>query len=469
MLLWSELMKCVRILSGACTRRRTAIWFMVVIVAWVARPDLLGVTSFVRAAFLTSSAYHPLLHLFHSSALPLGALLEAWVKLAMRVFSPSSEGGYTVFVADGIKVGKEGRKMPAVKNLHQESENNSKAEFIMGHSFQALSLLVTTASGQAFAVPLVARICEGLILKRSRVRRSQLAKLADMFLEVTAIAAVRGLLVADAYYASRTIINPLLARGHQLVSRVRKNAVAYEPASVPRKKGRGRPKKYGRKIPLRDLFKGWQSFSEAQSPVYGETSITIQYRAVDLIWRPIGKTVRFVLVKHPTRGRLILLSTALDLDPLVVIKLYGLRFKIEVSFRQSLHTLGGYAYHFWLMAMKPIRRCDGDQHIERRSDKYKKNVARKMDAYHRYVLIGCIVQGLLQHLSINFASEVWRTFRSWLRTMNTNLVPSELVAAHALRAHLPQFLLDTSSDHELKKFILDHADFERIPGVSMSA
>ena len=155
MALWTEWMRCAHALSGAGSRRRTSLWLMVVLLAWVARPDLLGVTSFVRASFLEPAAYHPLLAFFHSTALPLAPLLAAWVKLAMSLFSHVNEAGYVVFVADGIKVGKEGRKMPAVKCLHQESQDNSKAEYIMGHSFQVLSLLVANGAGQAFAVPLL--------------------------------------------------------------------------------------------------------------------------------------------------------------------------------------------------------------------------------------------------------------------------------------------------------------------------
>jgi hypothetical protein len=466
--LWVEWFRSIHALRGACSRRVTFLWMAVVLVAWAARPDLLGVTSFVRGSFLAPACYHALLHFFHSSALDLPSLLGLWVKFALTRFCPVTEAGYVVFVADGLKVAKEGKKMPAVKSLHQESENNSKAEYIMGHSFQVISLLVTAATGQVVAVPLLSRICEGLVWKRSGPRRSLLDKLTDMFLEVTGITGVPSILVADAYYASGKVIQPLVAQGHHLVTRVRNNAVAYEPATKPTSKRRGRPKKYGRKVRLRDLFKGWQAFTEAPSPVYGEHNVTIQYRAVDLLWRPTGQLVRFVLVKHPTRGKLILLSTELTMDPLAVVKLYGLRFKIEVSFKQSLHTLAGYAYHFWMMAMKPIRRGSGDQHLERRPDRYKQQVARKLAAYHRYVQLGCIVQGLLLHLAINFRHSVWASFRTWLRTMKTDLVPSEMVVAHALRTHLPQFLLDSSSEVELKKFILDRTECSRVPGFAMA-
>ena len=60
----------------------------------------------------------------------------------MRLFEPIAVGGRLVCLADGIKAPKEGRKMPAVKLLHQQSASNSKPDYIMGHSFQAVSLLV---------------------------------------------------------------------------------------------------------------------------------------------------------------------------------------------------------------------------------------------------------------------------------------------------------------------------------------
>jgi len=63
-----------------------------------------------------------------------------------------------VFVADGIKIPKEGRKVPAVKKLFQQSENNSKPTFIFGHSFEALGLLVHGPLGHIACVPLLSRI-----------------------------------------------------------------------------------------------------------------------------------------------------------------------------------------------------------------------------------------------------------------------------------------------------------------------
>lgn len=465
--LWIEVIRAGHDLAGACRRRRTFMWLLVVLVAWIARPDLLGVTSFVRGSFLSSAVYPLLLNFFHSGALVLPTLAELWVKFALAHFRPVTESGALVFVADGIKVGKEGKLMPAVKCLHQESENNTKGEFIMGHSFQTLALLAIAGTGQVAAIPLVSRICEGLRTSTAR-HRSQLVRLAEMFLSVARIAGRSAILVADAYYATRTIIVPLRGAGHHLVTRVRWNAVGYEPAPIPKERKRGRPKKYGEKHHLWDFFKGWRNAVEAQSPVYGEEEIKIQYRSVDLLWRPVGALVRFVLVKHPTRGKILLLSTNTALEPLAVIRLYGLRFKIEVSFKQAINTIGTYAYHFWMMDMKPIKWGSGDQSLVNRTLDYKRAVVRKVAAYHRYVQIGCIVQGLLLHLALNFREKVWASFKGWLRTMKPHLIPSEMVVASALRERFPEFLVSNAGDAALKNFILERADHSRLAGLLLT-
>lgn len=468
MLLWIEWFRCVWLLRDSCSRQAAFVKMVLVLLGFTIRPDLLGVTSFIRAGFIKPVQYRLFLHFFHSKALNLASLLEVWVTLALRLFTPVMAGGYMVFVADGIKAPKEGKRMPAVKSLHQESTNNSKPPYIMGHSFQVIALLVEGLAGHCFAVPLLSRISEGVRFP-DEVRQSLLDKLATWFVEITDITKAPALLVADAYYASRKIISPLLARGHHLISRLKTTSVAYLPPPEIHVKRKGRPQVYGQKVKLYNLFLSAEGFTSVHSPVYGEQKVLLQYRSVNLLWRPIGRLVQFVLVMHPSRGNIVLLCTAVDLDPLTVIKLYGLRFKIEVSFKQAMHTLGTYLYHFWMKTMTPLHRGEGDQELSMRSEKYRKDVRRKIDAYHRYVLLGCIAQGLLQHLAINYREMVWATFRSWLRTMRPDLVPSEFVAAHALRSSLPDFLLNEDNDSIFKKIILDHADHDKIPGLRMAA
>lgn len=138
---------------------------------------------------------------------------------------------------------------------------------------------------------------------------------------------------------------------------------------------------------------------------------------------------------------------------LEILQLYGYRFKIELGFRQAVHVLGAYAYHFWMMDMKPLRRGGRDQDLYKETEAYRTAIRRKLSAYQFHVQLGCIAQGLLQHLSINHTAEVWRCFRGWLRTMNPAMPPSELIVAHALRSTLPASITVPTRAPDLTKIM----------------
>jgi hypothetical protein len=466
--LWTTWMRCVWQLRAACSRHRTFLWMVVVMAAMSVRADRAGVTSFVRSHWLVESAYLRLLDFFHSTALKLDPLTRLWGRLAVRLFEPFlvRVNGRIVLLADGIKVPKEGRKMPAVKLLHQEATSNSKAEFIMGHSCQAVTLLVR-GIGLHVAVPLACRIHEGLVFS-NRVKRTLLDRLVEL---IRSLGLERFYVVADAFYASQKIARPLLQTGDHLITRLRTNAVGYRPPTPPAKRGPGRPKKYGAKLKLRNLFRPAKDTVEAVSTVYGEDPVTITYRCANLLWRPLGCLVRVVAIHHPTRGKILLMSTDLTLDPLTILELYSLRFKIEVSFKQAVHTIGTYAYRFWMLGMKKIRRGSGNQYLHRTSDKYRHDVRRKIAAYHRYIQLGVIVQGLLQYLALRKQRLVWRVFHTgcWLRTMHVDASPSELVVAHALRNSFAEFLLNLPPTHSLRKLLRKYLDVEKCPGFSIAS
>ena len=131
---------------------------------------------------------------------------------------------------------------------------------------------------------------------------------------------------------------------------------------------------------------------ELASPVYGKRNVMLRYRVCDLIWRPAGRLVRFVAVIHPTRGSCLLMSTDLSLGAADIIYLYGLRFKIEHSFKQAIHLLGAFAYHFWMMDMTPLRYRNGNQYLHRQPADYRNHVRRKMHAYHVFIQAGVVAR-----------------------------------------------------------------------------
>ncbi len=466
MLIWSHWWSVVVPLRAACSRQRTFLWLAVALAGFCTRGDLLGVSSTVRSLGLAARCYDRLLDFFHSPSVDLDCLTRLWARHALKLFTVHRAGGRAVLLGDGIKVAKSGRKMPGVKLLHQESDNNTKPTYIMGHSVQVISMLVA-AGTSFFAVPLGGRIHEGVKFS-NRDKRTLPTKFGDL-LECLDIGEPFTLL-ADAYYACGHLAQRLLLRGCHLLSRARRNAVAYLPPPVIQgKRGRGRPCVFGQKVKLWTLFdctgEDWET---ADSPVYGERDVKIRFLSRQLLWRPLGQLAHYVLVDHPTRGRLILITTDLALAPIEVIRLYGLRFKIELSFKQALRVLGVYAYRFWMRSMDKLKRREGTQHLHHKSDAYRNAVRRKIGAYHRHIQIGLIAQGLLQYLAVTYPQLVWDSFGSWLRTVRPGIPPSEFVTATALANSLPQFIAQRQTESMFKKFLRQNMDQGRYEALRLA-
>jgi hypothetical protein len=426
--LWGSWWNAIELLRPAFSRLSTFLWFATIVAGMTVRSDMLGVTSIVRALNLRPTLYHRLLAHFHSTGVKLDRLTALWAQVVLRLFPTALRvNGRLILIGDGIKCPKRGKKMPAVKLLHQQSDANTKPEYIMGHSLQAVSVLVRAANS-FFAVPLAARIHEGLVWS-NRDRRTLLDKMLAL-LGLVGIA-TPFYFVADAYYAAAKVANGLLAQGHHLVTRVKSNAVAYAPAEPPNgKRKRGRPRRYGRKIKLKSLLSDPRSMIELASPVYGERNVMLRYRVCDLIWRPAGRLVRF---------------------------------------KQAVRLIGAFAYHFWMMDMTPLRYRNGNQHLHRQPADYRNHVRRKMHAYHVFIQAGVVAQGLLQYLAVVAPKLVWDSFGSWLRTIRPGIPPSEFVVANALRHLFPDFLLGSAKNGSLAKFIADRQDTTNMQGFRLAS
>jgi hypothetical protein len=257
------------------------------------------------------------------------------------------------------------------------------------------------------------------------------------------------------------MVSGLLKQGNHLVTRVKSNALAYAPA--PRKKGRrtrGDPRPM--EIKLKSLLANVKSMQQVASPVYGERNVTQRYRVCDLLWRPAGRLVRFVVVVHPTRGSCILMCTDTSLSAVDIVRLYGLRFKIEHSFKQATRQIGSFAYHFWMKDMVPLRYHNGNQYLHRKSADYRSRVNAKCALIMPSSGPELLPRDCSSFLPSLHPSLFWDSFGSWLRTIRPGIPPSEFVVANALRQSLPEFLLRPAKSNSLAKFIADRQDTQNM-------
>ncbi len=308
-----------------------------------------------------------------------------------------------------------------------------------------------------FAIPLIGEIHEGIRLY-GEDNRTLLDKMFEMLIHLNISQAFY--FVADKYYCSGRFMKQLISQGTHMVTMMKKSAVAYEVLVGAKQARRGRPKKYGARIKLFSLFKTKLVFISAQ--MSNDPTVMIEYCVKQFLWRPLGEVVQFILVRHPTKGNSIVMSTDLTLNPLDAILIYSLRFKIEVCFKQAIYQIGTFMYRFWLKAMASIPRGSGEQVLEFTPENFQEKFLQKVATYHLFIQLGFIAQGLMQYLSMQCAQDVWKNFGSWLRTIRENTLPSEKVIAMTLNRTYLEFLMDGAQYGIFKKFLHHKVDIKQL-------
>lgn len=430
------------------SRQATFEWFVLLMWGVLLCSGQTAVTSYLNAVGLSEYYYHQALHWFHSQAWSVVKLSQTWAQWLMRHPNVHRLRGKPVYIGDGIKVSKEGRKMPAVKKLHQESDNTSKPDWIRGHYFGCLCLLLGSVDA-LFAVPIVLRIQDGL-----QQHEVQTITLVDRMAALCVRLATTGsYVVLDAYFAAGSLIAKFRENQLHLISRVRINTVGKHPLP-PRtaKRGRGKPPIWGERIQLRTLFTNTSDFISSTVGLYGKL-VTVSYRTIDLHWDSPEHLVRFVLTVLPCGKQLILLSTDITLNGSEIIEAYGWRFKIEVTFRTLIQLLWGFSYRFWMKNIPPTPRWPKNIIIDQFPIKDRPLLNRKMAAMERFVNLNAIGLGILQLLSLEMSVDIWRGFPRWFRTLPKHGYPTEQIVRLTLQDRAVPILAKCRPCLLLTKFI----------------
>ena len=425
----------------AFSRQATLVWFVIVWVGFVARSDTLGVSSIIRALLLAPITYPALLHFFHSTAWSVEGLMVCWWQWLAREDVAFRVEGRIVLLADHTKTPKDGRRMPAVTTLHPNSETASKPAFFRGHPWGCVGLLVQ-AGEKFFATPLWANIQQGIgtVAPKQSFQLCLSTRIIDMAQQIAAVLGEEAYLVLDAFFAVGTVFraaaqsSPGAGQSIHILTRAKKNIVAYQQPRPKKKRGRGRPRTYGRTLKLMTLFDRWpHKFKSTRVNVY-QGREKVRYLTLDLLWRPTAGLLRFFLFET-SRGRIILMTSDLRLKPLTALQLYCRRVTIETMFDTLKNVMGAMGYHFWSKYLRPVSRRPSKNNTKRRVSSRPAKTQNTFDAIEKFVNLQLLTVGLLQLLSRKFPLQIWSQARCWLRTV-TSEIPSEFVTRTALAAVL---------------------------------
>ncbi|OBZ14190.1 transposase [Bacillus sp. FJAT-27264] len=448
------------------SRQATFEWFIILVVGFMLRSDHLGVTSVIRDLSLNGRCYETLIHFFRSSGWSTSSLRQRWLQVVRQHAPLLMIQNRVVLVGDGMKQAKEGRRMPGVKKLHQESENVAKGEYIFGHLFGAIGILVGD-SRKWYGVQTIL----GWKKSESEVETpSHVVQMIEQGFEV-AKGFGQALLLLDRYFLSVPALERLNAchlafetRMH-LVTKAKSKVVAYErpPAKKP---GRGRPPKKGQAVKLKELFATRAAdFQPTTLQLYGKEE-TVQFLCLDLLWgQGLYQELRFVLVVHEGCYS-ILVSTDLSLEAPDIIRLYSYRFKIESMFREMKQVIHAFGYRFWSKSMPKLNRFLRKEEAHPlevvTNEQNRQRIQKTIQATEGFVMCQCIAMGLLQLVALQFSGRTSGLFFRYLRTPSHAVVSEASVAAY-LRKSI--FCLFAQNPHlsitKIIKSKQENADVER--------
>ncbi len=415
------------------SRQSTWLLFVMVILGFMGSNEMMGVTSFCRFWLMDDCGYASLINFFHSTAWTLSSLMRHWFTFVISQKCALVSQGYIVTFGDHTYVPREGRRMPGVVTLHQNSETQSKPSYFKGQCWGALALCIESFVNP-FALPLKLEMHQGFTHLGEDIAKDTLSMTQQMVMMAIKFSLCVNrptLLILDAYFSVGPVF--LLANSIWLVSikgpaveiivRAKKNYVAYLPVDPSDYIGIGRPNKYGEEIHLIEVFDHLHLFQKVPACIYGKIE-EIYLTQMNLMWKPTQGLICFVfaLTSH---GPIVLMCSNLQQDPVAAIELYCLRIRIEVMFDMLKHLIHGFSCHFWSKKMpRHTRKPRKNSELMSPNENDIQTVQSCWDAMERFVNLGGIALGMLQLISLHFTKNIWNSFVGYLRTRSRD-IPSE--------------------------------------------
>src|SRR4051794_40000544 len=237
-------------------------------------------------------------------------------------------------VIDDTVVERISSRAPGSLVHHNHAAKPNRSRFLRGQGWLCLAAVVERG-WKVGAVPLMLR------LVRHGANRGKLRS-ARFLVRLLGRRLGRVRLLLDAWFVRARLIEAALADGHTVIGRVRRDLALYAVPRPPRRRRRGRPRKYGpRMTPERVAA---LPVHRSARVLYGRFEV-VRYRSCRVAARFLkGRVVRAVWVRlerpdRPSEERL-LLCTDPDLPAPEVVTSYAKRWAVEPLFAAMKHGWG---------------------------------------------------------------------------------------------------------------------------------
>src|SRR5690242_19406923 len=261
------------------------------------------------------------------------AWLAVWRALLAALTTLFEPAVWHVVIDDTV-VERVSAKAPGSMIHHNHSAKPNRSRFLRGQGWLCLAAVVERG-WRVGAVPLMLR------LVRRGTDRGKLRS-ARFLLRLLGGRLGRVRLLLDAWFMRARLIEAALADGHTVIGRARRDLALYAVPRPPRRRRRGRPRKYGPRM-TPEKVEALPAHRSARIP-YGKLEV-VRYRTCRVAARFLkGRVVRAVWVQlerpdRPGEERL-LVCTDPDLPATEVITSYAKRWSVEPLFAAMKHGWG---------------------------------------------------------------------------------------------------------------------------------
>ena len=157
---------------------------------------------------------------------------------------------------------------------------------------------------------------------------------------------------------------------------------------------------------------------------------------MDLLWKPLGRVIRFVVVESE-RGRMVLMCSDLTINPEDIIEIFTLRFKIETSFDEQKNDMGCFSYRFWTAALPKRKRWIKNDELPVIENPEKIDDTKR--AINSFVCMGTIATGILTIIAFSHNRQIWKRYPGWIRTIRSH-IPTIAITKETLAQDFLAFL-----------------------------
>jgi hypothetical protein len=209
-------------------------------------------------------------------------------------------------------------------------------KFIYGHVWVTLSAIARHKNFGTVGLPLLARMYVkakdvkniGLVFKSKTEQAVELAKWAYNCCKNLE---KRLWIVTDGGYTRASFLKPVIKAGVVVVTRLRKDAALYAELKQPKKRKRGRPRKYCKRIKLQDVVNSPDGWFNIEAFVYGKEEAK-EVKVFKALYKPAGCLVQVLVVRESEDCFRAFMCTDLKASAVQILEAVADRYAIEQNF-----------------------------------------------------------------------------------------------------------------------------------------